>query len=92
MEITVKPEPIIISPEATVSVSEVPNPTITIENIVNAMDVIGFQDQGREKVAEVIQEKFQDLIQGNLDVIPPEFFELSDIIMTVVDYLSKIPT
>ena len=87
-----KPEPIIISPEATGSVSEVPNPTITIENIVNAMDVIGFQDQRREKVAEVIQEKFQDLIQGNLDVIPPEFFELSDIIMTVVDYLSKIPT
>ena len=56
------------------------------------MDVIGFQDQGREKVAEVIQDKFQDLVQGHIDVIPPEFFEATDTIMTIVDYLSKIST
>jgi hypothetical protein len=92
MEITMKPEPLIISPKSIGSTSEVGNPTITIENIVNAMDVIGFQDQGREKVAEVIQDKFQDLVQGNIDVIPPELFELTDTIMTIVDCLSKIST
>jgi hypothetical protein len=62
---------------------------VSIEDIINAMDVVGFQDQGREKVAEVIQDKFQDLILGNIDSIPPELFDSIDRIMEIVGYLSQ---
>jgi hypothetical protein len=63
--------------------------TLTRETIVNAMDVVGFQDQGRDKVIETIQDKFQELLLGNVDSIPVELIEYSDNIMSVVEYLAK---
>jgi hypothetical protein len=65
---------------------------ISVEDIINAMEVVGFQDQGREKVAEVIQDKFQELTLGNVDCIPPELFEYTDVIMGVIGYLSQVST
>ena len=66
--------------------------TASVSEIIDAMEVIGFQDQSKEKVAEVIQEKFQDLILGKTEVIPSEFIEYTDTIMAVIEYLSKIAT
>ena len=66
--------------------------TISMEEIVNAMDVIGFQDQGREKVAEVIQDKFQELILGHTDCIPPELFKYVGTISEIVGYLQQVST
>jgi len=63
--------------------------TLTRENIVNAMDVVGFQDQGREKVIETIQDKFQDLLVGKIDSIPVELIDYSESILSVVEYLAK---
>ncbi|KXJ50929.1 MAG: hypothetical protein AXW17_09770 [Colwellia sp. Phe_37] len=75
---------------------EIPSPTFqvsaSVSEILDVMDVIGFQDQGREKVAEVIHDKFQDLVTGHTGCIPPELFEYADTIMEVVTYLSKIST
>jgi hypothetical protein len=68
------------------------NVAITIEEIVNAMDVIGFKDEGRDKVAEVVQDKFQELILGNTDCIPPELFEYVDTISEIVRYLLQAST
>jgi hypothetical protein len=86
-----KPEPLIISPKTTVSTSEALNPTITFgtEDVVNAMEVVGFQDQGRDKVIEIIKDKFQELLQGNTDVIPSELYELTGQIMEVVQQLAS---
>mmetsp|Transcript_3153 Transcript_3153/g.3028 ORF Transcript_3153/g.3028 Transcript_3153/m.3028 type:complete len:87 (+) Transcript_3153:371-631(+) len=64
----------------------------SVEQIIDAMKVVGFQDQGKEKVIELIQDKYQDLILGNLEVIPTEWVEQADIIMSIVEHLSKIPT
>ncbi len=65
---------------------------VTISEVIDAMEVIGFQDQGKEKVAEFIQDKFQDLLLGKTDLIPSEFIEYADTIITVVEHLSKIAT
>lgn len=84
-----------MSNEATIGFTIPPlkfSATASISEIIDAMDVIGFQDQGKEKVAEFIQEKFQDLMLGKVEVIPSEFIEYTDTIMTVIDYLSKIAT
>ena len=84
-----------MSNEATIGFTIPPlkfNGTASVSDIIDAMEVIGFQDQGKEKVAELIQEKFQDLILGNTEVIPSEFIEYTDTIMSVIDYLSKIAT
>jgi hypothetical protein len=66
-----KPEPLIIFPKTTESISEAINPTITlgVEDVVNAMNVVGFQDEGRKRVIKVIREQFEELLQGNTDVI-----------------------
>ena len=66
--------------------------TISMEEIVSAMDIIGFQDQGREKVAEVIQDKFQELVLGHTDCIPPELFEYIGTISEIVGYLQQVST
>lgn len=66
--------------------------SVTIKEVIDAMEVIGFQDQGKEKVAEFIQDKFQDLTLGTIDMIPSEFIEQADSIMSVVEYLVKIAT
>ncbi len=66
--------------------------TFSVEQIIDAMKVVGFQDQGREKVIELIQDKYQDLILGNLEVIPTEWVEQADLIMSIVDHLRKIAT
>ncbi|MBA6302352.1 hypothetical protein [Colwellia sp. MB02u-14] len=86
-----KPEPLNISPKATGSTSEALNPTITFgtEDVINAMEVVGFQDQGRDKVIEIIKDKFQELLQGNTDVIPSELYELTGQIMEVVQQLAS---
>lgn len=65
---------------------------ISVAQVIDAMDVIGFQDQGKEKVAELIQDKFNELFLGNIDVIPNEWSEQVDIIMSVVEYLIKTAT
>jgi hypothetical protein len=64
--------------------------TLTSENITNAMDVVGFQDQGREKIIELIQDKFQDLVLGRAEAVPTEFIESAESIMDIVNHLSKI--
>jgi hypothetical protein len=64
----------------------------SVEQIIDAMKVVGFQDQGKEKVIELIQDKYQDLILGNLEVIPTEWIEHADLIMSIVEQLSKIAT
>ena len=65
---------------------------VSISEIIDAMEVIGFQDQGKEQVAEFIQKKFQDLMLGNTEVIPSEFIEYTETIMSVIEYLAKIAT
>jgi hypothetical protein len=87
-----KPEPLIIFPKTTESISEAINPTITlgVEDVVNAMNVVGFQDEGRRRVIKVIREQFEELLQGNTDVIPYDLFELTGQIMEVVQQLASI--
>jgi len=43
---------------------------ITVAEVIDAMEVIGFQDQGKEEVAGLIKDKFHELVLGNIDVIP----------------------
>jgi len=66
--------------------------TLTSEDIINAMEVVGFQDQGREKVIELIQDKFQELVLSKAEAIPTEFIENAESIMDIVNHLSKIFT
>jgi hypothetical protein len=65
---------------------------LTVNQIIEAMEIVGFQDQGKEKAIELIQEKFVELLKGNLDIIPSELIEQTESIISVVEYLRKIVT
>jgi len=61
--------------------------TVTIAEVIDAMEVVGFKDQGKEEVADLIKEKFHELVFGNFDVIPEEMSDQIEIIKLVVEYL-----
>jgi hypothetical protein len=64
--------------------------TASVTDVINAMEVIGFRDEGKEEVAKLISEKFHDLVTGNIDVIPQDFIEYQEVILTIVDYLKNV--
>jgi len=87
-------KPVVINDSCSSSSSQSLDDTVTIgvADIVDAMEVIGFQDQGKKKVIELIKDNFNELANGNTDIIPAELFDLTEQIIEVVDYLAEIFT